>query len=116
MYQTGILQSMHWCIECGVRSNRSTDLSTAALMLCVAVVRTLQIVNPGPNLLSTVNGKPVFSDVTLCCGSSITFGWQVTMLADSDDEVDLVMCCIAQRAVLVHTEVHVQVHVYLACA
>jgi hypothetical protein len=107
---------MHWCIECGVRSHRSTELSTAALMLCVAIVRTLQIVSPGPNLLSTVNGKPVFSDVTLCCGSSITFGWQVTILADllaagSDDKVDLFMCCVAQRAVLLHTDkVHVQVH------
>ena len=49
-----------------------------ATLKCMWLPWHLQIVNPGPNLLSTVNGKPVFSDVTLCCGSSITFGWPVT--------------------------------------
>ena len=40
----------------------------------------LQIGTPGPNLVSMLNGKTVFSDVTLCCGSSITFGWPVSTL------------------------------------
>lgn len=33
------------------------------------------IVNPPAGLLSSINGVPVFSDITLCCGSNLNFVW-----------------------------------------
>ena len=35
------------------------------------------IPTPTPGLLSIVNGTPVYSVVSLCCGGTITFQWTV---------------------------------------
>lgn len=37
------------------------------------------IVNPPAGLLSSINGVPVFSDITLCCGSNLNFVWTVSV-------------------------------------
>ena len=38
------------------------------------------LVAPPPGLLTFVNGVAVFSDVSLCCGGTLSFQWTVQCL------------------------------------